>query len=336
MKNLFFYSCIITVLLSCAIIFTSCSENSPVAPQTEATVQWQAIDSIPDESIDRSFIVSENEAYFTNTYGAYRINNGIRTTVDFQDANFFCSNGDAYSSSYVVFAGVTNGSRSTLKIFNAGSITTVKPDNAINTYLNCVKIIQPGKILASTNYKLYLYDNGTTTTFTLSPDEDIYNLVVSNNGSIFISAFAGGYHDKIYRLDNDSLLLIETEETLYRKFQTNNNLFRITKSSSNIMLSYFTGAGWNFIGSDSVSQKFIYGAGSNMSYDYFIAVDSISGKMSGSRWTGSQLKRDSDFPLSLQNMYYTSISNMRDNTFYFTKYIMSKNKTYVYKVKRTS
>jgi len=332
MRIIFVSFAVITSL----IFLNSCSNDSPVTSTPQASVQWQAVDSIPDESIDRSFIVSENEAYFTNTYGAYRINNGIRTKVDFQDANFFCSNGDAYSSSYVVFAGVTNGSRSTLKIFNAGSITTVIPDNTINTYLNCVKIIQPGKILASTNYKLYLYDNGTVTTFTLSPDEDIYNLVVSNNGSIFISAFAGGYHDKIYRLDNDSLLLLETEETLYRKFQTNNNLFKNTKTSSNTLLSYFTGAGWNFIGSDSISQKFIYGAGSDMSYDYFIAVDSVSGKMSGCWWTGSQLKRDSDFPLSLQNMYYTSISNMRDNTFYFTKYIMSRNKTYVYKVKKTT
>ncbi len=335
MKNLFRYSSI-TFIFASAIFFTSCSENSPVAPQTEATVQWQAVDSIPDESIDRSFIVSENEAYFTNTYGAYRIYNGIRTKVDFQDANFFCSNGDAYSSSYVVFAGVTGGSQSTLKIFNAGSITTVKPDNTINTYLNCVKIIQPGKILASTNYKLYLYDNGTVTTFTINPDEDIYNLVVSDNGNIYISAFAGGYHDKTYRLDNDSLTLIETEETLYRKFQTNNTLYKNTKTTTNTMLSYFTGAGWNFLCSDSASQKFIYGAGSDMSYNYFIAVDSVSGKMRGSRWTGSQLKRDSDFPLAEQNVYYTSISNMRDNTFYFTKYIMSRNKTYVYKVKRTT
>ncbi|MBN8571584.1 MAG: hypothetical protein J0M18_18320 [Ignavibacteria bacterium] len=335
MKNLFRYSCIL-LILSSAIIFTSCTENSPVAPQTEAAVQWQAVDSIPDESIDRSFIVSENEAYFTNTYGAYRIHNGIRTKVDFQDANFFCSNGDAYSANYVVFAGVTNGSRSTLKIFNGGTISTVIPDNTINTYLSCVKIIQPGKILASTNYKLYLYDNGTVTTYTISPDEDIYNLVVSNNGSIFISAFAGEYHDKIYRLDNDSLTLIETEETLYRKFQSNNNLFRNIKNSLYTSLSYFTGLGWNFIGSDSASQKFIYGAGSDMSYDYFITVDSVSGKMRGSWWTGSLFKRDSDFPLSSQNMYYTSISNMRDNTFYFTKYMMSSNKTYVYKVKRTT
>lgn len=321
-------------VITSLIFLNSCSNDSPVTSTPQASVQWQLVDSIYGASIDQSFIAGENDVYLTNTFNAYRINNGVRTQVNFSDANFYCSNGDAYSSDYVVFSGVGSGSRGRLKIFNSGALTTVEIDNAINTYINNVKILQPGKILAASKYKLYNYNNGTITTASINPDENIYRLVISEDGSIYICAFAGGYADKIYKYENDSLKFIGLESTTYLKMQSNNYLFRETKNSTAADISFLRGVTWNPLCSDNTAQKYFYAAGADLNYVYFTSYDSTTGNMKGSIWNGTQLTKDANFPLGAEDYFYTSMSTMKNNTFYFTKYIMSRNTTYIYKVKR--
>lgn len=318
------------------IFLNSCSNDSPVTSAPQASVQWQLVDSIYGASIDQSFISGENDAYFLNLFGAFRIHNGVRTLVNFSDPNFYCSNGDAYSSDYVVFSGVGSGSRGRLKVFNSGALTTVELDNTINSYINNVKILQPGKILAASKYKLYNYDNGNITIAAISPDENIYRLVISEAGSVYICAFAGGYADKIYKYENDSLKFIGLESTTYLKMQSNNYLFRVTKSSTAADISFLRGVSWNPLCADNIAQKFFYAAGASLDYVYFTSYDSTTGNMKGSIWNGTQLTKDAGFPLGAEDYFYTSMSTMKDNTFYFTKYIMSRNTTYIYKVKRVS
>jgi hypothetical protein len=323
-------------IIASLVFLNSCSNDSPVNSAPQAGVQWQLVDSIYAHSFDQSFISAENDVYFTNIFNAYRLNNGIRTTVDFQDAAFYPSNGDAYSPDYVVFSGVTNGSRGRLKIFNSGTLATVEIDNTINTYINNVKILQPGKILATSKYKLYNYDNGNITTAAISPDENIYRLVISEAGSVYICAFAGGYADKVYKYENDSLKFIGLESTTYLKMQSNNYLFRVTKNSTAADISFLRGVSWTPLCADNIAQKFFYAAGANLDYVYFTSYDSTTGNMQGSIWNGAQLTKDAGFPLGSEDYFYTSMSTMKDNTFYFTKYIMSRNTTYIYKVKRVS
>ena len=318
-----------------SLMLFSCSKDNPVETNYERNISWQSVDSLNNEPVYSSFIASENDAFFITYNHTYRIKNGNRTELNFNDSYFFPMCGDAFSSDYYVVGGVTSGSRGVIKIFDNNVLTSVMPDSTINSTPVYIKIISPGKIVIASAFKVFLCDNGSARKLGQLPVEGsgVYRLVQNYIGDIILCTLINGNVNKIYKVQNDSLVFMLEDYTPYRTLQSNNYIFKMRKNPGSVNVDIFTGEVWHYMTSLEQKENLIYTAGAETGYHYFITQDTISGYITGKYYTLAGLYPDPNFPLKNNDASFTSISEMRGHAFYFMKYDMTKNKTYIYRSK---
>jgi hypothetical protein len=335
MRKIFALPAIFISLIGMFSISSCNNAENPVVFNPERNIIWQSVDSIESESIDESFIIAENDAVFMNMQNSYRIQNGNRTQLNYNDTYFYPLKGDGFSSDYFVVAGATYGSRGVLKIFDHNALTTVMFDSTINSTPRDVRIISPGKIIIATAFKIYMYDNGSVSlTASISPSgSGIYLMIQALNNNFYFTANTSSFVQKVFKLAENSLSLVSEENASDAYMQSNNNFFRCSRILERRNLDVLSGDNWHFLSVDSSKRKMIYCAGAELEYQYFISQDSATGLISGKYRTPAGIYPDPNFPIVSQDASYTTISLMRDHAFYFTKYSMIKNKTYIYKSK---
>jgi len=325
------------VLVTSTVIFYSCKSDVVTSPAQVDNFQWQLKDSLPGESVNYISIADEENIYLATINSGMRINNGVKTQINFQSGDFQPWAVDAYSSTYYAYAGINRtGSPSTsLKIFNGTNLTTVVIDPDSNLALGLVKILQPGKILISTVYYLYVYDNGKLTAYSLGVEGFAYKVGIFN-GKIYLAVTAYNGHQLVYRFDNNALELLEDSDNSSIKLSVDDAIIGVTRTDRTY-LGYYGGPVAIPIIIDSLKRDYFWASGQDLNLIYLFAFDTSDlNKVTGMIWSGGKLYRDKNFPFDAHNSFTAALSNMRSGSFYLCDNKLSPSVSYIYKVKKYS
>lgn len=325
MKNIF----AVLIIIISSSFFYSCSESTITSPGQPESVEWQIIDSIGPAQITNISIVDENNIYLSSNNQGYKINNGVRTDINFESIWFLPGAVDTYSADYYVFGGRSSSpiNNTEIKIFNGGNLTTVMLEEKEGHGVSAINILQPGKILAASSTTLYLFDSGIVTP--IAVDGHVYK-IVNQGGRIYLAATTlSGTGQLIYKFENNTPILLDTRADYEARMATDDALIRMHNEASGTDLFYWGSTGWAPLFSDPVNREYYWCIGENLQYIYFFTADSSGNQ--GMLWNGTKLFEDINYPLQ-HITFPSSVSNMRSNTFFISQYYNGK--SYIYKGKR--
>ncbi|MBS1494785.1 MAG: hypothetical protein JST55_14815 [Bacteroidetes bacterium] len=321
------------ILILTSSIFYSCKSDEIISPGPASGFAWSTVATVNFEDFHNIYAADENTVVALGQSASYKITNGARSTINFNDPIFSADYADTYSSTYFAFCGTryneTGSGTIRMKIYESGTITSAVLDTHNTSYIVDIKIISPGKIAAVSYSKFYFYENGAVTAIA-SPDSfstGFNNIVVTNN-VIYISGAAR----KIYKFENNTLSTVDnlpgTGE--YTRMKVPDAIIKAPYSPSPSVVSYWNGAAWSQMFTDNSRKIFVRAAGESINFIYFFTVDSTLSNVSGKIWTGSQLMDDTNYPPDdIENgIYTTAVSNMRGNTVFISKYGSSKSTIY--------
>ena len=238
MKKLFYFFAFLSLLF----IYSCSKDDSITDPGTQETPKYTLIDSIPHAFFWEISMGDENSVYLVGAASlqkGFKIINGIRSQIDFQDVNFRPFGVDAYSSSYYAFSGYSTNVTA-LKIFSNGVLSTV----LLNTYRAYssprLKIIQPGRIAVFSDSSVYLYDNGVVSEYPKSPEEYFDAIAGSGNRIDFSSYSNEPSKQQVYRLENNTFTQLENVQVTVgyhpSKFSIAGALVKFTAGSSSTII----------------------------------------------------------------------------------------------------
>lgn len=309
MKKIFYT----IAILSLAFIY-SCSKDGGVTdPETPgSTAGYNLVDSIPHSYIPAISMVDENNIYFV-CYApyprAFRINNGIRTEINFSESGYRPSYADALNNSYYVFAG-SNGFRNSLKIFNGGALSTVIIDSFQTHNVTAVKILEAGKIVVASDTVIFLYNNGSWSRYPKAYNDYTY-LIAGTSGRIDFAAytFSSPVIDRIYRLEGNTLSLIneETGANFYpRRYRVGESLVKFVPGTVTNYF-YLNGTSWSSLFSYEGSPKYLIGE--SLSRVFVLGTGKI--------WNGSAFVDDpAVFPTIAPSIYLNALSNVKSDVYF--------------------
>jgi len=306
-----------------AASFGSCkndtvSVNDPVL--TGDYFRWTLEDSITYGTYDISVVDSNNT--FVAGYPCYKINNGIKTFINFSDSLFFAKIVRSYSKDYAVFAGARasfpDPTERQIKIYNNGIITSYPAPSSIDYEFGDVLIIEPGKFLVtgSPSSRFYLFNNGVFNEYFLPDTSGAYKFGMTNN-LIYIFALRG-IQGSIYKFENNQPVFIRNEPMGGAFYNLNSDIIRVfSPDFSQFFYDYFTETSWvrmNPVDHFYVravtgeSRNFFMGLSQNSEYNYRLKV-----------WNGTAYTQEETFPSFINSTSETNpiVSNYKDKTVYF-------------------
>lgn len=308
-----------------AALFYSCSNDAPTAPAgtSDSTYTWTLyMNNILVETVNGIVIGDDNTIFARHVPACYKVTNGTRTLIDFQDSLFSPDVIDAYSGSYYAAAGNVFNSiyDMRLKIFDGSTLTHITLGDSAFSDAKGINIFSPGKIAVYSNSKIYFYDNGSVLEFA-SPDSfytHFNNLVQS--GNIY---YINGSVKKVYKLENNSLSTINTVSGSgeFGRMSIPGYIIRDESLTASSQVSYWSGSEWNTLFTDNLRRVYYSASGENINSIYFLAADSTISFSQGIIFAGGRLKADVNFPADnpSQNLYTSAISNMKNGTIYLAK-----------------
>lgn len=323
----------VLLLISSSLIFYSCNSDSIIGPAVLKNFEWQLKDSLIGENVYNASMADEDNIYLGAVGKGIRINNGVKSTINFDNPNFMPSAVDAYNTNYYAYAGPNgDGSPTTsLKIFNGGTLTTVVINSDSNLVVGAIKILQPGKILISVDKTFYVYENEGLTAYRLGVDGFGYYIAVQAD-KIFLAVTTYSGYQQVYKFENNALTLIDNLNTGHMKLATDYailNMIQLDKT----YISYYDASGQKPLFSDNVKHSYFYSAGQDLNRIYFLGFDNAdSNRVIGMIWNGTELYKDANFPIKRDEFSVSlGISNMRNGVFYLCK--NNGANSYVYKAK---
>ncbi|MBS1494786.1 MAG: hypothetical protein JST55_14820 [Bacteroidetes bacterium] len=313
-------------LIAASVIFYSCKSDSVVTP-TDPTgaggYQWTQVSSLVAENFDKLAACDENTVIAGSYQIGYKITNGSLSYFNFQDTTFNTDNLAAYDANYFAFCSTNFTSffgNIKMKIFTNGVMSTVVLDTHSTSKITDMLITAPGKIAAVTGSKLYIYDNGSISSYA-SPDSFStgFNLITKIGSALYIA----GNTRKIYKFENNVLSIVSTETGTneFSRMKVFDAIIKAPYSPQPTVVSYWNGPGWNTLCTDTTRDIYLFAAGESINSIYFLVADSALSYSKGKIWTGSHLADDPNYPPDnpATNVYTTALSNMKNNTVFISK-----------------
>jgi hypothetical protein len=285
-------------------------------------------------------MADENNVFMTGfqtpSYRGFKVINGIRTSIDFQDAYFYASSISALSSSFYVFGGFVTFpySQSLLKVFTDGTLRTIRLDSgAHNSDVTVVKAIEPGKIVAANKSKIFMFRNEILFTYDLTGENYFYQIAGSNSTVYFVCyTFSSERIEKIYRLQDVTLFPPISESipsgTSHRKYAIGDKLVKLERVGETSTCSYLNESNTWTVLFTRTGQAFTI-TGESINNIYLVGAGVI--------WNGSSFQDDPAGSVPVQRTEPSiglTVSNAKSNSFYISqRYHTVDSISYIYKRK---
>jgi len=227
------------------IFLLSCGNESPTDPNTDSSnyYNWTVI-PVAMDSVYKISAANDDVAFIAGN-SSYKITGSNAARIDFQDTSFRCSGVEAFDKNNAVFWGGSSSSPGLkFKIYDEGVFTSYSFTAGTPNFK--FLFITKNKFYFSSESHYYLFDSGVLTEFDV-PVSESAKAIVSVSGSICLFTMFNAssyYQDRVYRIVDNSLILISSLAQQGRLHFLNNDVIRVTQDSINHALDYFNGSGW--------------------------------------------------------------------------------------------
>lgn len=305
-------SLLILFSFALAFVFYACTDpvviNTPVS-----SVQWQIFDSVATSEVSAVSMADQSTIFAAVQGMGYKFTTGTKSVLNFSDTTFVATGLDAYSTSYIVFAGRSylGSNKTVLKIFINGAVieTVIIPGQAFNPKV--VKVIEPGKIYVTVNEKVFYYNNGSITTYTAPDVVELYDIALQGS-KIYFSGISG-FNQGIYKLENNDLTRAEYIADNTPRVSAAGNIFKTQYASSVTNVLKWNGTAWDYFSADAKGKTYYSAAGNTSNFIYFIKQDSVTNAFGGSFWNGSSISSDENYRFT--TFFNPVLSNVRNSSF---------------------
>jgi len=315
---------LIPAVILCSVFFLSCRNDSPTVSNNLRTdfYNWSVV-SDGLEGIS-GISAGSDRTVFTAGIKSYRISNGIRTELNFQEEKFTPTEVKAMDENYAVFLGYRSFPSDTafFKIYDNGKISTHSVPMDQSEFLANIFILEKDKFYIANEGPLtwYEFNKGNFIKHSLPNNHTPLKFTKLNNEVYLVSQYENNLFKVFFKIENGSYTIVRNEAPDGKLFFLNDDIIKVMEDNFTTEFYRFTNNGWDkFYSSytNSNGEQILYLSGNSKNLFSAITVDNQY-NFHGWVWTGNKYSEQANFPQGLSSFNTLGrISDYKSDAFYF-------------------
>ena len=322
----------ISISILCSVLFYSCSENSIVqtqskTPNTNDYYIWsvETADLEGITSVSGTGGQAGSNPIYAGGIKSYRILNGVKKEINFNDEKFIASEVKAFNKDYAVFLGYKNFPPDTayFKIYDNDVIKSYSTKLEQTDYLQGIYIIDKNNFFVANEGPLCYYEfKDSEFKRHMLPNNFTPLKFTKLNGELLLTArYENNSFNTFFKIAADGTAsILRSEEPNGRIFYLNNDIIKVTEDNMLVEFSYFTSTAWTkFYSSwrNSNGEKAVYLTGESKDFFSVMTVDNQY-NIHVNVWNGKEYTEQDNFPSGLTAFETLgTVSDYNNGAFYF-------------------